>query len=530
LERRATLLLVVFALAVVGLLPLLAMLGKSLFVDGQWTLSVYERLFSDPAQYWAPIRNSLTLAASTAGCAVLLGVPLGLLLAKTDLPLRKPVTVMLCVPLVLPPYVLAICWFNVLSNFSWLSAAAASKSGLAPSNWLFGLPGCVLVLVSALMPAVIVLTAVYLHAVNPRHEEAGRLIAGWRVVLTDITLPIISRGILFAGLLVFLLALGEVGVPMYLRYPVFAVETLTQFSAFYDFGAAAAAATPLLAVTLLLLAAERRYLRGRTYALLAATWGRQMLLIPLGRWRVPAALAAILFTSLTVVLPLASVVVSSLSPFAYPEALSKAAGSVARSIIFASIGATLLTLFGFFCGYLIHTRALALWRAVDTLTLLLFTLPGTVIGIGLITLWNRPGMAWLYASAAMVILGYIAQYIALASRITVATLANVPQSLEESAQMAGAPWQARIWHIIVPVALPGLIAAWMVSFIFCMRDLGASVLVYPAGADTLPVRIFTSMANGAPSLIAALCVILVAATVIPLGIFVVLLRTVRSRP
>src|SRR3954470_2986749 len=304
------------------------MLGKSLFVEGQWTLSVYERLFSDPAQYWAPIRNSLTLAASTAGCAVLLGVPLGLLLAKTDLPLRKRVTVMLCVPLVLPPYVLAICWFNVLSNFSWLSAAAASKSGLAPSNWLFGLPGCVLVLVSALMPAVIVLTAVYLHAVNPRHEEAGRLVTGWRGVLTKITLPIISRGILFAGLLVFLLALGEVGVPMFLRYPVFPVETLTQFSAFYDFGAAAAAATPLLGVTLLLLVGERLYLRDKTYELLATAPGRKILVIPLGRWRVPAALAAISFAVIMVVLPLVSLVVSSLSPFAYAEALNKAAGSI----------------------------------------------------------------------------------------------------------------------------------------------------------------------------------------------------------
>src|SRR3954471_5457299 len=141
LERRAVLLVVVFALAVVGLLPLLAMLYKSVFADGRWTLSVYGHVFSNPAQYWPPVRNSLTLAALTAGCALLLGVPLGLLLAKTDVPLRRPLMVTLCAPLLLPPYILAVCWFDLMSRSAWLGTDA-----FLPSNWLFGLPGCLLVL------------------------------------------------------------------------------------------------------------------------------------------------------------------------------------------------------------------------------------------------------------------------------------------------------------------------------------------------------------------------------------------------
>ncbi len=253
-----------------------------------------------------------------------------------------------------------------------------------------------------------------------------------------------------------------------------------------------------------------------------------MLVIPLGRWRIPALLAVSLLAATTVALPLLALLVSSLTPFAYLEAWNKAADSLGRSLVFAGVGATLLTVIGFFCGYLIHHRALRLWRAVDTLTLLLFTLPGTVIGVGLIALWNRPGIGFLYASAAMVIFAYLAQYTALTSRITLATLANVPRSLEEAAQMTGAPWLARIWHVVVPAALPGVIAAWLIGFIFCLRDLGASMLVYPAGQDTLPVRIFTLMANGAPSLISALCVILVTVTLSSLGILGALFRATAS--
>jgi iron(III) transport system permease protein len=528
LERRLTLLLVVFALIVVGLLPLAAMLSKSIFVDGRLTLVLYEKFFANPRQHWASIGHSVTLATLTAGSVTLLGLILGLLLGKTDLPFRRVWVVLLSIPLLLPPYILAVCWFNLLSANGVLTRVIPTRTVALLSSWLFGLPGCLWVLVSAFLPVVTILTLVYLHAVNPRLEEAGRLITRWPAILRHVTLPTILPGILFGGILVFLLALGEVGVPMFLRYRVFPVETLTQFSAFYDFGAAAAAATPLLAVTLLVLTLERLYLREKTYRLRPTTPGRRMLLVPLGRWRVPAFIVVGLLAVALVVLPLLALVMSSLSPFAYPEAWSKAADSLGRSLAFAMAGATLLTVFGFFCGYLIHHRALRLWRAVDTLTLLLFTIPGTEFWVALIALWNRPGTGFLYASAAMVILAYLAQYTALASRMTAATLANVPHSLEEAAQMAGAPWLARMWHVVVPAALPGVIGAWLVGFIFCLRDLGASMLVYPAGQDTLPVRIFTLMANGAPSLIAALCVILVVVTLLSLAILGSLFRTVGS--
>ena len=529
MQRRLTLLLAVLALAAVGLLPLAAMIGTSIFVDGKLTLAIYTKLLSNPLQYWIALGRSLTLASLTAVCATALGVALGLLVGKTDLPFRRTLAVLLGIPLLLPPYVFAICWFNLLAGDGLLARAAPVQLAALLSHALYGLPGCVWVMVSALMPAVMILTLVYLRAVNPRLEEAGRLVTRWPVVLYRITLPLELPGILFGGLLVFLLALGEVGVPMFLRYPVYAVETLTQFSAFYDFGAAAAAAIPLLLVTLLMLALERRLLRAKVYNLRPSTPGRHMLRIPLGHWRIPVFLIVSVLCIVMVVLPIAALLVRSLWPFAYGDAWRQGANSLGRSLVLAATGASLLVLLGFFCGYLIRTRTMRLWRPLDTLTLLLFTLPGTVIGIGLIALWNRPVTAFVYASAAMVIFAYLAQYTALTSRITVAALSNVPQSLEEAAQMTGAPWLARIRHIVVPAALPGLIGGWLIGFIFCVRDLGASMLVYPAGQETLSVRIFTLMANGTPSLISALCVMLVVVALCALGLLGWFLRCAAPR-
>jgi len=479
----------VLAFVCVGLLPLLAMLGKSFVVDGRLSLAVYEKLLANPRQSWAALEHSVILAALTTALAVSIGVPLGLLLGKSNLPLRRTLTLLLTIPLLLPPYTLAVCWFNLLGSKGLLASIAPAPVAAALSRALFGFTGCLWVLMSALMPVVMILTQVYLRAVNPRLEEAARLAARWPAVLRHVTLPMILPGILFAAMLVFLLALGEVGVPMFLGYSVFPVETLTQFAAFYDVGAAAAAATPLLAVTLLAVALEDAYLRDKTWRLLPTTPSGRALHAELGHWRVPALMAVSLLALVLVVLPLLALFVSSLSPSAYREAIANGAGSAGRSLGLAAVGATLLTAFGFCCGYLVHHRALRLWRAVDTLTLLLFTLPGTVIGIGLIALWNRPFTGFLYASAGMVVLAYVAQYTALSSRIVQATLASVPPSGEEAAQLSGVPWLARVWYLAIPAALPGVAAAWAIAFIFCLRDLGASMLLYPPGHDTLPVRI-----------------------------------------
>ena len=379
-------------------------------------------------------------------------------------------------------------------------------------------------LFTALMPIVMLLTITYVGAVNPRLEEAGRLVSRWPNVLRRITLPLIAPAILFAAILVFLLAFGEVGVPTYLRYPVYPVEILAQFAAFYDFGAATAAAIPMLLVTLAILTLEYRLLHNPILELNAVRQGARRTQITLGHWRLPVFGIVLGWALLTVVLPLAVLVIQSASPSAYIEAFSRASDSIVRSIAFAAIGATALALLGFFCGYLIHNRALPLWRSVDATALFLFTLPVTVIGIGLISLWNTPMTNAVYGSPAILILGYLAQYTVLPMRITAATLERIPRSLEHAARLCGASWFMSLRHIVAPLAKRGLIAAWLISYVFCLRDIGISIVVYPPGSDTLPVRILTLMANGAPSLIAALCVILIVVTLLPLGVVSLWLR------
>jgi iron(III) transport system permease protein len=500
-----------------GLSPLVDIFAQSLFVDGQFSLALFHNLFAS-SQTRHLLITSLSLGGLVTLLSLLVGLPLGILLGKSDVPSRSLLITLLTVPLLIPPYVYAVAWFNLLGRQGWVSRWLAGGNWKAGSDLLFSVGGCAWILFSCYMPVLMLLTIAFIRSVNPRFEEAALLAAKWPRVLSRITLPIILPGIVLGLLLIFLLTLGEFGVPLYLRINVFPVETFTQFSANYDFGAAAAAAAPLALIALVVMSVEGLLLEKKTVHVRAGSEDDSGIPMELGASRTWISAVMWIFAFIIVIMPLLALLGESASVKAWRAAVSQGWDSVLRSLIFAATAATLLTVVGFLTGYLIHVRGLRSWRLLDTLTILLFALPSTVIGIGMIGVWNRPLTNFVYSSPIILILGYVIQYWVLPSRITLAALSRIPPSMEEAAQVMGVTWIKRMTGIVVPLLRRDLCVAWVVAYIFCLRDTGISMLVYPPGNDPLTVRIFTLMANGEPSVIAALCVLLVFVSLVPFGI------------
>ena len=526
MAKRLFLSSVVLLLLLIGLLPLLSMFIGSLQSDGHFTLEAYEGLLRSPHQ-WELMQHSMILSSAVTLATTLFGVPLGLLFGKTDLPFRRFFALLFTLPLLIPPYIMAVSWSDLLGRDGLLKPLLGPSAIETIGSLLSGLSGSVFVLSSIFLPIPILFTLLFLKTIDPHLEEAGRVVSGWHGVLKGITIPLILPGIVLSALLVFLLSFGEFSVPAFLRFDVFPLESFTQFSAFYHFKAATAAAIPMALVALLLLLMESRFLRAHTYQLRPSLQTDTLPPIPLGKYR-PWLLSAVAILVLILVLvPMVALLIQAGDPEIYHVALNRTGESLLRSLVYAVIGASLLTIFGFFTGYLIQTKSLPIWRSVDTLTLFLFALPGTVIGIGLIHLWNTPWTNIVYGTPMIIILGYLTKYTVLTSRITVRQLAQIPSSMEEAAQVAGAGWFRRMIYIVIPMAKCGLIGAWLVGYIFTMRDTGVTMLVYPAGEETLPVRIYTLMANGTPELIAALCIIMITTTLLPVAIVWTLSRQIR---
>lgn len=528
MAKKCTLWIAILLLILIGLAPVIAMFIKSLFVEGELSLKNYAMLFSSKRE-WVLLFNSLILSGATTLVTILLGVPLGTLFAKTDLPLKRLFTVLFVIPLIIPSYILAIAWFHFLGRSGIAAKIFGDEIGNLTSHFLFGFPGTLFVMVSALLPVVIILTTTYLRMVNPRLEEAAKLSATWSLILKRISIPIIKPGIFLAGLIVFILTMGEFGVPSSLRFDVFPVESFVQFSAFYNFNAATAAATPLGVITLIVLIVERLFLRkkivGRSTLQRAPT--EAMIIAPLGKTKPFFLIVVGILVFIFVLVPMGILLAKSFSLWAYSEAFVQSADSIFRSFLYASTGATCLVVFGFILGYILERKALRFYYAADSVAIFLFALPGTVIGIGLISLWNTQTTNFIYASTAIILFGYIAQYTALGERIMAATFSHVPHSMEEAAQIVGVGWFRRLFGILASLTKRGLIATWFVGFIFCLRDLGITMMVYPPDHDTLPVRIFTLMANTPEEVIAALCVIMVVIAFLPLCVLGVTIKYIR---
>ena len=356
-------------------------------------------------------------------------------------------------------------------------------------------------------------------------EDAARLHCGWPQVLKSITLPLARPGIALSVVLTFLLALGELAAPSFLRISVFPVESFTQFSAFYDVGAATAASVPLGLIALLLLITSRKWMGSGDYHFRWIDSGAsQLALGSIDRW-IAAGLFAI--ATMVVILPCGALVINGLSIAAITEAWYRAADSMAWSLVYSALAATGITLLGFFLGYASQRRSIEGSRFIKMTTLILFALPGTLIGIGLVTTWNRHSLAWLYASPAALVSGFMMQYAAVGERGIASSLAQLSPSLEEAAEIAGASWFRCVGTVLVPLLRPSLLAVWMLAFILCLRDTSLPLLLSPPGQDTLTARTLTLMANGSREVTSALCLFSMALPIVPLMIGFVFLRGAR---
>ncbi len=246
--RALTLGLAVTLFVLFCVLPVVYMFIVSLTdAAGSFTLDNYRQLLTEPRQRGLML-TSIVLGGGAAIFATVLGAPLGLLFARARLPAKRFLRLALIVPLVVPPYIMALAWV-LLTGPVGLFARAAGHDFL--SDWTYSLTGAIVVLGLTFYPLSMLATEAAARRVDARLEESALLAASPRRVLWRITLPLIGPTVAAAGLIVFVLALSEFGVPALLRVRVFTTEAFTAFAAFYDFGAGVALCAPLLVVALI---------------------------------------------------------------------------------------------------------------------------------------------------------------------------------------------------------------------------------------------------------------------------------------
>jgi len=491
-------LIVIVPVAVAVLLPVLFMLANTLWQNGHLDFSTYAILFQSSMVH--SLANSLLLSFSVATMSTIAGVILGIILSKTKLLFASFFTVLLTIPLLIPPYILALGWYELLGREGYWG------------EFLFSFWGTFWVLFCIYLPIPMLLTILFLRQINPRFEEAARLMTGWYGVFRSITLPLIFPTVLLSFLLIFILTFGEQSVANFLRFDVFALESFTYFSAFYDFRTATVLAVPMIAMAFIVLLAEQFLVQRHLFRFNSVYTVEK---ISLGIYTWPLFLVMLLIIFIIVILPFSSILVQAADWQTMLEVFTKAKAPLFRSYLYAITAATVLMCFGFAGGYLIEEKIRG-YRLYDALLIFLFALPAAVIGIALILFWNHPYTNLIYTTPLIILFGYTGKYLVLSTKIAQRRLSQIPHSQLEVAQMAGANWFQILRYILMPLSKKALLTMWLIGLIFSLRETTITMLVYPPGYETLPVYTLTQMANGDPKIIAGLSLLMIAMTLLPL--------------
>jgi len=430
--------------------------------------------------------NTALLGVGAATLSTLIGAPLGLALARIPLRFKRVLRLALAAPALFPPYVVAVAW-----------------TLFARGESTFSLAGAVVVLALVFYPLSMLATEVGVRRVEPRLEEAGLLVARPGRVLRRITLPLVAPSTLAAALVIFVLAVSEFGVPGVLRVRVFTTEIFSAFAALYDFGRATVLAWPLMMVCAVIAAVGAMLGGERILTTQRRLEARSVL--QLDAWRRPAFVLAIATLGIALILPCAVLVIEARRASSVLGVIEGSQNAAIMSFMIAAATATIATAIGLCLGYARATARPRTGIAMDMLIIVLFAVPSTVLGIGLIGVWNRPGaLGVVYATPAMLVLATLGRFVPVATLALAAAMRAVPTSHEEAAAVGGARWLRTMTRIVLPQVKLALGAAWVVTFVLAFGEVGASILVIAPGESTLPIRVYTLIANAPPGHVATL--------------------------
>jgi len=472
--------------------------------------------------------RSLALGGGAAALALALGTATGFLTTRVSFPGRRLLFVALLFPFLLPGYVYATAWVELLAPRALVSGMAASPSPV------YSLGSSVLVLALCLFPWVHLAAGTGFASIESHLEDAARLALGGGRRFAAVSLPLVAGALAMAGLFVFVVAFKCHTIPMLMRQRVFATETLIAYEALGDDRAAAMNGLVIVVVALLALPAALWTARRRKRVAvegISAPW-RSSQAAGLFHWRKPglAALAppiALAVFFVAVAAPLAVLLHSAGAWSNYVIVWESAWPQVLNGLASAAVTATVALFLGFVLA--LHVggprdslrRRMPGWRAAPTLAALfvLFALPAPVLDLGLIRFWNRPGpMGWLYDSPAMLVLGQTAAFLPIAVLGLSVGLRQIDPKLIEAADMAGLRPGTVARRILWPMLRAWRLGVWLIVFVLSLNDSEAAVLLAPAGQATLSVRIMTLLHYAPDAQVSALCAIQVAVIAAALGL------------
>jgi iron(III) transport system permease protein len=502
--------------------------------DGGFTLGNFQTLIDDPTLF-DPLVTTFTLATTTSLICCAVAAPMGWLVARTDMPLRRTVRLLVTASFVTPPFLGAIAWELLAApNSGLLNKLWRTLTGMPQDEHLlniYSFPGLIFVIACYTFPYVFVLVTNALERTPSELEDASAVLGGntW-VTARRVTIPLALPAVLAGALVAFLQAMTLFGSPAILALPAGFHTMTTKIWSLFQYPPkpelAAAASVPLLILTVILLRAEHMILGRRSYAVLGGK-NSEPRLIRLGwlKWLALGFCFVVLLNP--VFLPYGALLNATFSKiasqfvtygnftvhniyFVFFE-LSATKLALYNTFVLGIATATIGTVLAVVISYLTTREAVTGHRALGFLATAPVAIPGIVLGVGLFLSYTRPPFV-LYGTLWILLLAFLTLAMPAAYQQMQSAFKAIHPELEDASRILGATRLRSLREITAPLLRTSVVATWCFVFVGTIRELSAAVMLFTSETKVISVLIFDLNESGDLAAISVLGITLLIVT------------------
>lgn len=516
--------------------PVGNILKQSVIGDaGGVTFENFTQFFSK-SYYSNTLVNSFKVSTAATFFALVIGTLLAYMFAVYEFKGKKLLRILIITASMSAPFIGAYSWILLLGRSGVITKFVSNLIGFQMPD-IYGFFGIVLVFTLQLFPLIFMYISGAFKGIDQSILEAaeGMGVTGFNR-FRKVILPLLMPTILGGALLVFMSAFSDFGTPMLIGegYRTFPVLIYTEFISEVGGDTAFAAALSVIAIVIALTIFLLQQLVTLKFSFSMSSLHpvqtrkisgfKKVLVYSVSYGIVFIAILPQLYLIYTSFQNTSGMVfVPGYSLNSYREAFQRTGSAIFNSLKIPFFALIIIVVFAIFISYLSVRKRNTVTSTIDTISMIPYIVPGTVLGIAFLTSFNTgvggSGFLSITGTSLILIISFAVRRLPYTIRSSVAQLHQIPVAIEEAAESLGSGQINTFFKITVPMMLPGIISGAILSWIMMLSELSTSILLYTVNTRTMTVAIYTEVIRGNYGIAAALSTMLTILTISSLLLF-----------
>ena len=514
--------------------PMFGLLKQSVFDSaGEFTMANFERFFTYVNGYYIkPIWNSVKVTVCTTLISLLLGIPIAYFYSFYKIRGAKLLFVLYILCSMSAPFIGAYSWILLLGRNGAITQFFTGLLGIEVGS-IYGFKGILLVQSLKFFPLVFIyMNGAFKNIDNTLMEASANMGCTGVRRLFKIVLALSMPTILAAALMVFMQAFADFGTPMlmgegYQTFPVMIYNAyLGEGGADRNFAAALAVVAVLITAVVFIFQkwATSRYkfsmnalhpvekkeckgisgflMHAYCYILVAVAFLPQLYIIYLSFCDYKGSIRQ-----------------GTYGLSNYVQASKKLLGrSITNTAVMGILALLIIIVIAVLIAYLVVRRSSTLNNAIDTISMLPYIMPGSVVGLGLLLAFGAEPLA-LTGTFAIMVISFVIRRLPYTIRSATATLMQISLSIEEAAISLGASKLKTFIQITIPMMANGILSGAILSWVAIVTELSSSIILYSNKSITLTMSTYLAILRGNDGIAAAFATILTVVTTLSLVLY-----------